>query len=359
MKYWELFYAEKAVKLKDLRSNPRNIFRAADPEEMKQLALSIREHGLLHPIVVRPVEGGYEIISGHRRKQALEYLGVTETTVRVVEADDVEAELMLIDANLESRALSPMEVARAIRRKKELMGERRGRPKNCPDKNCPHNEDNKGQRYSDVLAQEFGLSAAQIERYDKLNDLIPELQLLVEKGKLKSTTAVHIATWPPETQRDLYEALGEEITELKVKEVVKLKEESERGYFVLKVLQKKLEEVEKKLEEYRQTGETRETLKEEIARLRQQKKQLEYDIIDRQNALKTLEDRAVKKGAALVELLERLCRPVQAALPDIEHYLGDVQDEAFRACALRWAAVLRQAALLIEERLEPRIKRVK
>lgn len=355
MDYSQVSYTEKNVKLEELRATPRNFFRAPDPEEVKELALSIREHGLLHPIVVRPVEGGYEIISGHRRKQALEYLGVTETTVRVVEVDDVEAELMLIDANLESRALSPMEVARAIRRKKELIGERRGRPKNCP-----HNGDNKGLRYSDVLAQELGISGTQVERYDKLNDLIPELQLLVEKGKLKLTTAVHIATWPPEAQRDLYETLGDEITELKVKEVMKLKEESERGYFVLGILQKKLEEVEKKLEEYRQTGETKETLKEEIARLRQQKRQLEYDIIDRQNALKVLESRAVKKGAALIELLERLCRPVQAALPEIEHYLGEgLQDEAFRAYALRWAAVLRQAALLIEEHLQSKMKRVK
>ncbi|MGI9951266.1 ParB N-terminal domain-containing protein [Moorellaceae bacterium AZ2] len=351
----ECSYTERIVNLEELRENPRNFFRAAEPEEVKELALSIREHGLMHPIVVRPVEGGYEIISGHRRKEALEYLGMTEVVVKVVEADDVEAELMLIDANLEARTLSPMEVARAIRRKKELMGERRGRPKHGP-----HNEDHKGLRYSDILAHEFGMSGAQIERYDKLNDLIPELQLLVEKGKLKPTTGVHIATWPPEAQRDLYEALGEEIAELKVKEVVKLKEESERGYFVLKVLQKKLEEVERRLEEYRQAGETKENLKEEIARLRQLKKQLEYDIIDRQNALKMLEGRMTKKGAALIELLERICRPVQAALPDLDIYLNEgIEDESYRASALRWAAVLREAALLIEDRLQIKIKRIK
>ncbi|SMB96724.1 chromosome partitioning protein, ParB family [Thermanaeromonas toyohensis ToBE] len=353
MNFSQLSYTEMKVRLDELRENPWNFFRAADPEEVRELALSIREHGLLHPIVVRPVEGGYEIISGHRRKQALEYLGVKETTVRVVEVDDVEAELMLIDANLESRALSPMEVARAIRRKKELMGERRGRKER---NNCA----NYSGKTSQLLASEFGLSPRQIENYDKLNDLIPELQLLVERGKLKPTTAVHIASWPPEAQRDLYEALGDEIAELKVKEVMKLKEESERGYFVLRILQRKLEEVEARLAEYTQAEELKENLKEEIARLRLQKKQLEYDIIDRQNALKALENRAVKKGAALIELLERLCRPVQAALPDIEHYLGEgLEDEAFRAYALRWAAVLRQAALLIEERLQSKMRRVK
>lgn len=346
-------YTEKTVQLAELRANPRNFFRAPDPEEIKELALSIKEHGLLHPIVVRPVEGGYEIISGHRRKEALEYLGIKEAAVKVVEADDVEAELMLIDANLESRALSPMEVARAIRRKKELMGERRGRKERQNDANFQG-------KTAGIIASQLGMSESQVERLDRLNNLIPELQLLVEKGRLKFTTAVHIASWPAEAQRDLYQALGDEIAELKVKEVVKLKEESERGYFVLTILQKKLEEVEGKLAEYTQAEELKGNLKEEIARLRQQKKQLEYDIIDRQNALKALENRAVKKGAALVELLERLCRPVQAALPDIEHYLGEgLEDEAFRAYALRWAAVLRQAALLIEERLQSRIKRVK
>lgn len=345
----------KAIPLEELRPHPSNFFRQSEPEEIKELAASIKENGLIHPLVVRPVEGGYEIISGHRRKEALEYLGVKEVEAKVVEADDTTAELMLIDANLETRTLSPMEIARAIRRKKELMGERRGR-----QGNCPHNEDNKGQRYSEILAGQLNMSKSQVERYDKLNDLIPDLQLLVDSGKLTPTAASQLALLEPEVQQELYDALGDEITTLKVKEVKRLKEESERGYLILNTLQKRLEEVEAKLAEYEKDNASGERLKAEIARLRQEKKQLEYDIIDRQNALQNLENRAAKKGAALINLLERVCKPVLAARTEMEYYLNQgIDDEAMRVYALNWAAALKETADMIEMHLQPRLKVIK
>lgn len=342
----------KSIPIELIRPNPLNFFRAPDPEEIKELAASIKENGLIHPLVVRQVGDGYEIISGHRRKEALEYLGVKEAEVKIVEADDVSAELMLIDANLETRTLSPMEIAQAIRRKKELMGERRG---NKGGNNCPLSG-----KTREIIAEQLNMSPRQVENYDKLNDLIPDLQLLVDSGKLTPTAASQLALLEPEVQQELYDALGDEITTLKVKEVKRLKEESERGYLILNTLQKRLEEVEAKLAEYEKDNASGERLKAEIAKLRQEKKQLEYDIIDRQNALQNLENRAAKKGAALINLLERVCKPVLAARTEMEYYLNQgIDDEAMRVYALNWAAALKETADMIEMHLQPRLKVIK
>lgn len=347
----------KSIPIELIRPNPSNFFRAPDPEEIKELAASIKENGLIHPLVVRPVEGGYEIISGHRRKEALEYLGVKEVEAKVVEVDDTTAELMLIDANLETRTLSPMEIARAIRRKKELMGERRGRKER---NNCANLSSVSIGKTSQLLAEQLNMSPRQVENYDKLNDLIPDLQLLVDSGKLTPTAASQLALLEPEVQQELYDVLGDEITTLKVKEVKRLKEESERGYLILNTLQKRLEEVEAKLAEYEKDNASGERLKAEIAKLRQEKKRLEYDIIDRQNALQNLENRAAKKGAALINLLERVCKPVLAARTEMEYYLNQgIDDEAMRVYALNWAAALKETADIIEMHLQPRLKVIK
>ncbi|MGI9862724.1 ParB N-terminal domain-containing protein [Moorella naiadis] len=342
----------KVIPLEKLMPHPSNFFRQLDLEEIKELAASIKENGLIEPMVVRPVEGGYEIISGHNRKEALEYLGIKEVEAKVVNVDDITAELMLIDANLKFRPLSPMEIARAIRRKKELMGERRG---NKGGNNCPLSG-----KTREIIAQQLDMSPRQVENYDKLNDLIPDLQLLVDTGKLTPTAASQLALLEPEVQQELYDALGDEITTLKVKEVKRLKEESERGYLILNVLQKHLEEVENELKEYEKENASGEKLKAEIAKLRQEKKQLEYDIIDRQNALQNLESRAARKGAALINLLERVCKPVLAAKTEMEYYLNQgIDDEAMRVYALNWAAALKEVAGIIEMHLQPRLKVIK
>lgn len=345
-------HEQKTLSIELIHPNPSNFFRPSEPEEIKELAASIRENGLIHPLVVRPVEGGYEIISGHRRKEALEYLGVKEVEAKIIEVDDATAELMLIDANLETRTLSSMEIARAIRRKKELMGERRG---NKGGNNCPLSG-----KTREIIAQQLDMSPRQVENYDKLNDLIPDLQLLVDAGKLTPTAASQLALLEPDVQQELYDALGEEITSLKVKEVRQLKEESDRGYMVLKTLQKRLEEVESKLQRYEEEENAGEKLKEKITQLRQEKKQLEYDIIDRQTALQNIEKRVAKKGAALINLLDKVCRPVQSSRMEIEYLMKQgIEDEAIKAYALEWAATLEDMARTIKMYLQPKLKAVK
>lgn len=325
-----------------IRPSPKNFFRPPGEEELRELADSIARHGILDPICVRPVGGDvYEVISGHSRLKAVGLLGWERAPCLVYEADDDEAELMLIDANLQSRNLSPMEVARAIRRKKELLGERRGRPEKGG-----HNEPIFVGRTAELLAEQLDMSAAQVKRYDKLNDLIPELQDLVDRGLLGPTLGEQLARLHPEAQRQLFDALGEGVAGLRAAEVRKLREEEDRGYAVLLALQRRIDELEAELAGLRERHGSKEDLEREVARLRQKKRLLEYDIADREQAVRKLEKRA-GPGARLLDLVERIGRPVQAALTDLGVFCEEDCDAYTVRVAQRWAAVFERAAALL------------
>jgi ParB family chromosome partitioning protein len=325
-----------------IRPSPKNFFRPPGEEELEELADSIGRHGVLDPIAVRPIGGDlYEIISGHSRLKAVERLGWEAAPCLVYEADETEAELMLIDANLQSRNLSPMEVARSIRRKKELLGERRGRPQKGS-----HNEDNKSGRYSELFSEQLNMSKAQVERYDKLNDLIPEFQDLVDRGRLGPTLGEQLARFDPEAQRQLFDALGEEVVNLKVAEVRKLREEQDRGYAVVLALQKRIDELEAELAGFKEKHTSKEDLEREIQRLRQKKKLLEYDIADREQAVKEFEKRA-RPGAELLDLVDRIGRPVQAALTHLSILCERNHDAYTMHIAQKWADVFERAAVLL------------
>jgi ParB family chromosome partitioning protein len=317
-----------------LTAHGANFFSPAK-ESLDELAESIRQVGVLHPLVVRPIEGGrYEIVSGHRRLMAAEMAGLEEVPCVVREMDDTEAELALIDANLETRQLSPMEMARAIRRKKELLGIKHG--KNNSTAQCA------------VEAKKLGISERQFHKLDKLNDLIPELQALVDSGRLGVTAGERLASLAPDIQQALYEALGDEIASLTNEEVKRLKAENDRGWMVLEVYQEKIRQLEEKLREYEEKNMSVIELEEQISRLRQKKREMEYDLMDRENAIRAVEKRAAKKGVALLQLMEQLARPVQASKPDIEVLLQEPVNPGLAVHILRWAAVLKEVGTQVE-----------
>ncbi|MDK2883319.1 MAG: ParB family transcriptional regulator, chromosome partitioning protein [Bacillota bacterium] len=320
-----------------LLTGHRTNFFSPAKESLDELAESIREVGVLHPLVVRPLgDGRYEIVSGHRRLMAAKIAGLEEVPCVVREMDDTEAELALIDANLETRQLSPMEMARAIRRRKELLGIRRGRP----DSNSAQCAE---------LSQKLGISERQLHKLDKLNDLIPELQALVDSGRLGVTAGERLASLAPDIQRALYEALGDEIASLTNEEVKRLKQENDRGWMVLEVYQEKIRQLEEKLREYEEKNMSVIELEEQISRLRQKKREMEYDLIDRENAIRAVEKRAAKKGVALLQLMEQLARPVQASKPDIEVLLQEPVNPGLAVHILRWAAVLKEVGSQVEQ----------
>ncbi|PWI56582.1 ParB/RepB/Spo0J family partition protein [Sulfoacidibacillus thermotolerans] len=232
-----------------LVEHPENkLFHNLSDEELQELAKDMQENGLIHAVVARTAGEQYQIISGHQRVRAAKLLGWTEIETDVLEVDENKAARMLISANVKTRTLSPMELAKAIRREKELIEQTYGERRGNPDLNSGHNVQNLKGVWSEEIAKENEINEKTVRRLDKLNELIPELQQLVDQGKLGTTAAEQLAYLESETQQALFASLGEEIS---LRTVAQTKE-----------LRKRLEEAQAK---DRQTEE----LQQELARLQQ------------------------------------------------------------------------------------------
>ena len=114
----------------ELRDFPNHPFKVRDDERMAETVESVKEYGVLVPIIVRPCEDGYEIVSGHRRKRACELAGVPDINAIVRELDDDAATIIMVDSNLQRENILPSERAQAYKMKLEAMKRKAGRPKN-------------------------------------------------------------------------------------------------------------------------------------------------------------------------------------------------------------------------------------
>jgi ParB family chromosome partitioning protein len=168
---------------------PNQPFQPYKEEEMEKMVESIRENGVISPIVVRPKEDGtYEIISGHNRVEACRRAGFTFIPSFIREVDDATAVILMVDSNLRQREkLLPSEKAKAYKMKMEALkrqGERR-------DLTSCH--DGTKFRSDDAVAENVQDSARQVQRFVRLNNLSPALMNLVDEGKLALTPAVEIS----------------------------------------------------------------------------------------------------------------------------------------------------------------------
>lgn len=194
----------------DLHPFEAHPFHLYTDEKLRELTESIREHGILMPILVRPLDvGGYEIISGHNRVEAAKLAGLDEVPVTVRELDDDTATILMVDSNLRQReTLLPSEKAWAYRMKTEAMRRQGGRPKNCAQVGP-----NFGKRTRDLIAEEMGESKNQISRYIRLTELIPPFLDMVDNNHLPFNPAVEISYLSLENQTILYSIMErDEIT---------------------------------------------------------------------------------------------------------------------------------------------------
>lgn len=295
---------------------------------------------------MRPLpDGAYEILSGHQRKRAAELLGLTEVPAVVADLSDEEAELAVIDANLESRRLTPMQIARAIRRKKELLGERRGRPKVCDGRT------QSAGRTLGIAAEGLGLSSRQAALYDSLNDLIPELQALADSNKLGLSAAEQLSRLPAEVQRELWRAVGEEISGLTREEVKRLRREADVGFTALEAMRLRIADLERELEERRKKEADISDLEERLAALRKKKRDLEYDISDRETAAKALAERHASPGAVFLGTVRSCLRALQSYLPEAETLADSLSasslDPSYRHELSKWLELLTKWSGLI------------
>ena len=177
-------------------------FRVASDEEMEQLVNSIREYGVLTPLLVRPSnDGRYEIVSGHRRKVACETLGITELPVLVRDMTDDEAVILMVDSNIQREHILPSEKAFAYKMKMEAVKHQ--------GKRVVPTSSQVGMRLQtmDIVGQESGDSRNQVHRYIRLTYLIPSILQMVDEYQIAFNPAVEISYLTEDHQRMLKEEM--------------------------------------------------------------------------------------------------------------------------------------------------------
>ena len=212
----------------ELHDFPGHPFRVRDDEEMEKLAESITQHGILMPGLVRPrAAGGYEIVAGHRRKFASMKAGIREMPVIVRDMDDDTAVILMVDSNVQRENVLPSEKARAYKMKLDAIKRKAGRPSK---ENSGQLDQNFFNPYSvEKIAQDAGESTKQVQRYIRLNELIPELLEMVDGNEIKFNPAYELAFLRPEEQAVLYDILQAEEVTPSLSQAQRLKRASQEG----------------------------------------------------------------------------------------------------------------------------------
>ena len=217
----------KEIPLDELHPFPDHPFGVRDDEAMQQTVESIKEYGVLVPAIARPrEEGGYEIIAGHRRKHACELAGLKTIPVIVRDLDRNAATIIMVDSNLQRENILPSERAKAYKMKLEAI-KRQGARNDLTCDQVGHKLD--GTKSIQRIADEAGASKTQVQRYIRLNELEPELQKLVDDGKIGMTPAVEISYLKPDEQKMLIETIDSEQATPSLSQAQRMKRLSQEG----------------------------------------------------------------------------------------------------------------------------------
>ena len=219
-------------------------FKVVDDEAMLRTTESIAQFGVLTPLIARPLEdGGYEIISGHRRAHAAEAAGLTEVPVIVRDMDDDAATVLMVDSNLQRENILPSERAFAYKMKNEAMKRSAGRPSKENGGQIGH--DFQGKKTVDLLGEQTGESAKQVQRFIRLTNLIPELLDMVDQKQISFNPAVELSYLTPEEQQHVIEAMDFTQAAPSLSQAQRLKKLSQEGGCTLEAMQEILGEVKK------------------------------------------------------------------------------------------------------------------
>ena len=220
------------IPLSELHPFRNHPFKVKDDEAMANTVDSVRQYGVLVPAIARPLEsGGYELVSGHRRRHASELAGLTEMPVIVRDLDDDAATIIMVDSNLQRETLLPSERAFAYKMKLEAMKRQAGRP-------SKENVSQVGtQKRSDqIMAEQVGESRNQIQRFIRLTALIPDLLNLVDEKKVAFNPAVELSYLKTEEQVLLLDAMESEQTTPSLSQAQRLKKFSQEGKLSVDVM---------------------------------------------------------------------------------------------------------------------------
>lgn len=199
-------------------------FKVLDDEAMQRTVESVAQFGVLAPLIARPrEEGGYEIISGHRRQHAAELAGLKTLPVIVRNMDDDQAVIQMVDSNLQREHILPSERAFAYKMKLEAIKRTAGRP----SKNVSQIGTQK--RSDQIMAEEMGESRNQIQRFIRFTNLIPELLDLVDQKKISFNPAVELSYLADSEQQDFLEAMQDTQNAPSLSQAQRIKKLSQEG----------------------------------------------------------------------------------------------------------------------------------
>ena len=215
--------------LSELHPFPDHPFQVRDDDSMKETVESIKEYGVLVPAIVRPrADGGYELISGHRRKRACELAGLPTMPVIVRNLDDDAATIIMVDSNIQRENILPSERAKAYKMKLDAIRRQAGRP--SKENSVQVGQNFQGKTSRDLLADNSPDSSTQIQRFIRLNELTPQLQQMVDDKKIAMTPAVELSYLKPEEQTLLLDTIESEQATPSLSQAQRLKNFSQEGH---------------------------------------------------------------------------------------------------------------------------------
>ena len=204
-------------------------FKVLDDESMQRTVESVEQYGVLSPLIARPrPEGGYEIISGHRRQHAAQLAGLDALPVIVRQMDDDAAVLLMVDSNLQRENILPSERAFAYKMKLEAIKNQGARS----DLTCGQfGHKLNGAKARDIVADESGDNARNVQRFIRLTNLIPELLDMVDEKKIAFNPAVELSYLDESQQRDFLEAMQDTQNAPSLSQAQRLKKLAQEGHF--------------------------------------------------------------------------------------------------------------------------------
>lgn len=215
----------KVLKTKDLYPFPDNPFHVVEDETLSELAESIKEFGIVTPIITRPKEdgNGYEVIAGQRRVRASELAGVNTVPAFVLPLDRDRAIITLVDSNLQRENILPSERAFAYRMKSEAM-KRQGFRTDLTSSQVVTKL-----RTDDKVAQGFGVGRMTVQRFIRLTELIPPILQMVDEGKIALTPAVELSFLKKDEQENLFATMESEEATPSLSQAQRMKSMSQSG----------------------------------------------------------------------------------------------------------------------------------
>ena len=223
------------IPLSEIDDFPNHPFKVKMDEDMNQLVQSVKERGVITPITLRQKEDGrYEIVSGHRRRKACELAGLERVPAEIKELSRDEAIILMVESNLQRSIILPSEKAFSYKMRLEAMKRQAGRPQ----ENCSPVDNNlKGIKTASLFKEQTGDGQAQVYRYIRLTELIPELLDMIDENKIAFRPAVELSHLTETEQHNLLNSISYNDATPSLPQAIRLKEFSKAGKLSAEVIE--------------------------------------------------------------------------------------------------------------------------